>query len=82
MSEYNKLINDINGRNFLPIYLLHGDENYFSDQIIKLLLSNVINKDSADFDDFLLIFRSQKVNIPHNLNNESFHLKIKSRIIA
>ena len=50
MSEYNKLINDINGRNFLPIYLLHGDENYFSDQIIKLLVSNVINEDSADFD--------------------------------
>ena len=50
MSEYNKLINDINDRNFLPIYLLHGDENYFSDQIIKLLVSNVINEDSADFD--------------------------------
>ena len=50
MSEYNKLINDINNRNFLPVYLIHGDENYFSDQIINLLVSNVINKDSADFD--------------------------------
>ena len=50
MSEYNKLINDINDRSFLPIYLLHGDENYFSDQIMKLLVSNVINEDSADFD--------------------------------
>ena len=50
MSEYNKLINDINDRSFLPIYLIHGDENYFSDQIIKLLVSNVINEDSVDFD--------------------------------
>tara|TARA_B100000989_G_scaffold291208_1_gene265420 strand:- start:1086 stop:2093 length:1008 start_codon:yes stop_codon:yes gene_type:complete len=50
MSEYNKLINDINNRNFLPIYLIHGVENYFSDKIIKLLESNVISEDSSDFD--------------------------------
>ena len=50
MSEYNKLINDINNRKFSPIYLIHGQENYFSDKIIKLLISNVINEDAVDFD--------------------------------
>ncbi len=50
MSEYNKLINDINNRKFSPIYLIHGQENYFSDKIIKHLVSNVINEDSVDFD--------------------------------
>ena len=50
MSEYNKLINDINNRKFSPIYLIHGQENYFSDKIIKLLVSNVINEDAVDFD--------------------------------
>ena len=50
MSEYNKLINDINNRKFSPIYLIHGQENYFSDKIIKLLISNVINVDAVDFD--------------------------------
>ena len=50
MSEYNKLINDINNRKFSPIYLIHGQENYFSDKIIKLLVSKVINEDAVDFD--------------------------------
>ena len=50
MSEYNKLINDINNRKFSPIYLIHGQENYFSDKIIKLLVSKVINDDAVDFD--------------------------------
>jgi len=50
MSEYNKLINDINNRKFSPIYLIHGQENYFSDKIIKLLISKVINEDAVDFD--------------------------------
>ena len=50
MSEYNKLINDINNRKFSPIYLIHGQENYFSDKIIKLLVSKVLNEDAVDFD--------------------------------
>ena len=50
MSEYNKLINDINNRKFSPIYLIYGQENYFSDKIIKLLISKVINEDAVDFD--------------------------------
>ena len=50
MSEYNKLINDINNSKFSPIYLIHGQENYFSDKIIKLLVSKVINDDAVDFD--------------------------------
>ena len=50
MSEYNKLINDINNRKFSPIYLIHGQENYFSDKIIKLLVSKVINEEAVDFD--------------------------------
>ena len=50
MSEYNKLINDINNRKFSPIYLIHGHENYLSDKIIKLLVSKVINEDAVDFD--------------------------------
>ena len=50
MSEYNKLISDINNRKFSPIYLIHGQENYLSDKIIKLLVSKVINEDAVDFD--------------------------------
>ena len=50
MSEYNKLINDITNGNFSPAYLIHGEETFFSNKIIGLLVSNLINENSVDFD--------------------------------
>ena len=50
MTEYNKLINDINNGKLLPVYLIHGDENYFKDNIIKNITDSVINETSSDFD--------------------------------
>ena len=50
MTEYNKLINDINNGKLLPVYLIHGDENYFKDNIIKNITDSLINETSADFD--------------------------------
>ncbi|SUZ51693.1 uncharacterized protein METZ01_LOCUS4547, partial [marine metagenome] len=52
MNEYNKIIAKINNDEFFPIYILVGDENYFADNIIKLLASKVVNDDSKDFDYF------------------------------
>ena len=52
MNEYNKIITKINNDEFFPIYILVGDENYFADNIIKLLTSKVVNDDSKDFDYF------------------------------
>ena len=52
MNEYNKIIAKINNDQFFPIYILVGDENYFADNIIKLLTSKVVNNDSKDFDYF------------------------------
>ena len=52
MNEYNKIIAKINNDEFFPIYILVGDENYFADNIIKLLTSKVVNNDSKDFDYF------------------------------
>ncbi len=49
MNEYNKIITKINNDEFFPIYILVGDENYFADNIIKLLTSKVVNNDSKDF---------------------------------
>ncbi|MDA8630306.1 hypothetical protein N9L42_01760, partial [Flavobacteriaceae bacterium] len=50
MTEYNKLINDVNNGKFSPIYLIHGEENYFINNIIENITRNVINETSADFD--------------------------------
>jgi DNA polymerase-3 subunit delta len=52
MNEYNKIIAKINNDEFFPIYILVGDENYFADNIIKVLTSKVVNNDSKDFDYF------------------------------
>ena len=50
MTEYNKLINDINKGKLSPVYLIHGEENFFKDNIIKNITDSVINDTSADFD--------------------------------
>ena len=50
MTEYNKLINDINNGKLSPVYLIHGEENFFKDNIIKNITDSVINETSADFD--------------------------------
>ena len=50
MTEYNKLINDINKGKLSPVYLIHGEENFFKDNIIKKITDTVINDTSADFD--------------------------------
>ena len=52
MSEYTKIITKINNEEFFPIYILVGDENYFADNIVKLLTSKLVTKDSKDFDYF------------------------------
>ena len=44
MTEYNKLINDVNNGKFSPIYLIHGEENYFINNIIENITRNVINE--------------------------------------
>ena len=52
MSEYTKIITNISNEEFFPIYILVGDENYFADNIVKLLTSKLVTKDSKDFDYF------------------------------
>jgi DNA polymerase III delta subunit len=41
MTEYNKIINDINNGKLSPVYLIHGEENYFKDNIIKIITDSV-----------------------------------------
>ena len=50
MSEYNKLINDINNGKLSPIYLIHGDESFFSDNLINTIINSSVKADAIDFD--------------------------------
>lgn len=46
--DYKQIINDINAKNLQPIYLLHGNEAYFIDQIVEAL-ENVLTPDEKAF---------------------------------
>ena len=50
MTEYHKLINEINNGKLSPIYLIHGDESFYSDKLVQHIIDSVITKDSVDFD--------------------------------
>ena len=48
--EFSKICNDIKIGKFAPIYLLHGEEVYFVDRILKLLQESVLTDEEKDFD--------------------------------
>ena len=50
MTEYHKLINEINNGKLSPIYLIHGDESFYSDKLVQHIIDSVITNDSVDFD--------------------------------
>ena len=50
MTEYHKLINEINNGKLSPIYLIHGDESFYSDKLVQHIIDYVITNDSVDFD--------------------------------
>lgn len=47
--DYSSICNDIKQGQFAPVYLLHGEESYFIDQITDLLLNNVLTEEEKDF---------------------------------
>lgn len=50
MIEYNKLLNEIRNKNFSPLYLFHGEEDYFINKLIEEIKNNTVDESSADFD--------------------------------
>ena len=49
-----KIINDLNKRNFKPVYWLEGEEEYFIDQVIEQAESKILTEAEAGFN--LMIF--------------------------
>lgn len=47
--DFASICKDIKHGQFAPVYLLHGEESYFIDQITDLLLENVLTEDEKDF---------------------------------
>ena len=59
--NYSKIIDSINNKKIAPIYLLHGDEPYFINEIIKLLENIVVKNENKDFDQKILY--GKEINI-------------------
>lgn len=52
--DYKSIIKDIENRKFEKIYLLHGEEGYFIDEITNALLNNVLEEHEKDFNQVIL----------------------------
>ena len=46
---FDRIINDLKNRKYYPVYLLHGEEPFFVDEIIKYIENNVIDESLRDF---------------------------------
>ncbi len=51
---FDDICKDIRKRNFLPVYVLMGEEPFFIDKITDLLLDTVLTEDQKDFDQIIL----------------------------
>ena len=49
VSEYNRIISDIDKGVFAPFYLLMGDEPYYSDCILEKIIASAVPEEQADF---------------------------------
>ncbi|MFI5171345.1 MAG: DNA polymerase III subunit delta [Chitinophagales bacterium] len=47
--DHKDLINEIKSRKFKPVYLLHGDESYYTDKIAEYMEENILSPEQKDF---------------------------------
>ncbi len=59
--EYERLIGDLKAKRFKPIYLLHGDESYFIDQIVDYIENNALNDMEKAFNQSILYARDIEI---------------------
>lgn len=48
-TDFTQIVQDIRSGNFAPVYLLHGEEAYYIDEISRLLLEYVVPEEARDF---------------------------------
>ncbi len=51
---FDEIIKSINNKEYRPVYLLHGEEPYYIDQISSLIESNVLNESEKSFNQAIL----------------------------
>ena len=49
MNTISEIKNDVKLKNFSPVYLLMGEEEFFIDQITELFVDNILTKNEKEF---------------------------------
>ena len=47
--DYASICKDIEQGHFAPVYLLHGEESFFIDKILNMLLEKTLTEEEKDF---------------------------------
>ncbi|OYU95100.1 MAG: DNA polymerase III subunit delta [Bacteroidetes bacterium B1(2017)] len=67
IQEYSKVISDLKARKFYPIYLLHGDEAYFIDEIVSHIENHVLTESERAFNQ--TVFYAKDIEISAVVEN-------------
>lgn len=59
IEAFNKLVKEIKSKQFKPIYILHGEESFFIDELSDLLEANVLNEAEKAFN-FSIVYPKDK----------------------
>lgn len=59
--EYEKLVAELKSRRFQPIYLLHGEEAYFIDEVVNFIEQHALNDMEKAFNQTILYARDVEV---------------------
>lgn len=54
LKQFNNILADIKGKKFAPVYILMGEEPYYSDIIIDAILQNVLEPHERDFNQMIV----------------------------
>ncbi len=60
--SYEQILTDINNRSFKPLYLLHGEEAYFIDEIANALENTILTDTEKEFDQVIFYGRDASAN--------------------
>ena len=63
---YNQIIQDLEDKNFKPIYFLHGEEPYYIDKITNYIVDNILSESEKSFNQ--TIFYGRDTNVPTIIN--------------
>ena len=68
---YDDIMASLKARQFAPIYLLMGEEGYFTDEISNYIIDHILTNDEKEYlpDDYLFLIESKALSTPLGPNS-------------